>query len=1005
MTDVKNNVESPTIKQRKGISAVWLVPIIALVFGGYLAVKALQEQGVMVSIEFETAAGLVPNKTEIRYKGLKVGVVRDLSIKEDLQSVSVEVEMHPLTQDLLTDQAQFWYVTADVSVGRVTGLDTLLSGSYINFLPPKNEQGEAAREFIALTQPPALDQDTPGLHITLNAPELGSINVNSPVTYKQLNVGNVTSFEYDNDDESIDIHVFIKPEYAHLVKESTRFWNASGINIQASLSRGIRLKTQSLESLLFGGIAFENLTFLEDQSAVSNGKEFKLHPNHLQAQTGHKLILKFDWDAQMDIGVPIMFHGVELGEITQLLDIDQESQTISAEALVDPRLQEYLTDQAQFYVMSPQISLAGVQNLNAIMSGTIIGIRLNKEGEKQTVFNVLKQEPPFDFSEPGLHLMLRAKHSGSLARNSGVYYQKKKVGTVQQVRHINHEQVDIQIHILPQYTSLVNDQSRFWNASGFRVRGNLQGIDVQAESFDTIVAGGIAFSSFVTPNPDIVIKNGDNFVLHDDINFAEQQTTFTLALPSANNVKEGTRILYQGREIGAVHGLSFKEQANAEYSVKAKVGILPEFAFVLKENTRFWLVKPTLSLSGISDTDALLGGTYISLRPGNGEAKTEFIINDSPPERVKGALGLQLRLIGEDASSVSVGSPITYKSLTVGQVDHIELTENNDVGIAITINEKYRHLISMNTRFYNASGINFEGNLSDIQIHTESIDSILRGGISFYNPPKQTVAKPLAEKKEFHLFTALTEARNAGFAISIEFNDASGLSERSQIKYQKHVIGRIVRIEFKPKEQSFIAHAFLVDEARPFVTEGSKFWLTRPNIALVGMRHPEALLQGNYVTLVPSEGEPKDHFKGLLREPVTTSKPYGLNLTLTSHKLGSIKLGNPVMYRQVKVGEVIGVDLANTADQVNIYVNIYDRYKPLVTAESKFWNFSGVRIDAGLFSGVKVDTDSMESIIAGGIAFATPSAGESRDGMEFKLHPSVKNEWLDWQPVIELKQE
>ena len=116
------------------------------------------------------------------------------------------------------------------------------------------------------------------------------------------------------------------------------------------------------------------------------------------------------------------------------------------------------------------------------------------------------------------------------------------------------------------------------------------------------------------------------------------------------------------------------------------------------------------------------------------------------------------------------------------------------------------------------------------------------------------------------------------------------------------------------------------------------------------------------------------------------------------------------MYRQVKVGRVIGVDLSVTADKVNVYINIFERYAPLVSQQSKFWNTSGIRIDAGVFSGVTIDSESIESLLAGGIAFATPEIDEGKvfqpaqKGQLFNLAPTLNEDWLTWQPKIKLSQ-
>ena len=172
----KNDHPELVVEQKKGISAVWIVPLVALLFGAWLVVKAVAERGIFITVQFDSANGIVVGKTEVRYKGLTIGKVSNIDVNDDLQSVLVEIEMIAESKPALTDKASFWYVTADVSFAGVKGLDTLLSGSYINMRPDFNGDGEAQRHFIALDEEPPLSEDVDGLHLVLTADELGSIS-------------------------------------------------------------------------------------------------------------------------------------------------------------------------------------------------------------------------------------------------------------------------------------------------------------------------------------------------------------------------------------------------------------------------------------------------------------------------------------------------------------------------------------------------------------------------------------------------------------------------------------------------------------------------------------------------------------------------------------------------------------------------------------------------------------------------------------------------------------
>ncbi|MCW8833124.1 MAG: MlaD family protein, partial [Colwellia sp.] len=195
-----------------------------------------------------------------------------------------------------------------------------------------------------------------------------------------------------------------------------------------------------------------------------------------------------------------------------------------------------------------------------------------------------------------------------------------------------------------------------------------------------------------------------------------------------------------------------------------------------------------------------------------------------------------------------------------------------------------------------------------------------------------------------------------------------------------------------------------------YAKQGSKFWLVEPEIGLVGSKNVASLLEGAFIALLPSNqnaSKQQTQFEALDLPPTVSQLPYGLNIKLTTQRLGSVRVGNPVLFRQVKVGKVIGIDLSTNADTVDVFINIAKRYAPLVNSGSKFWNTSGINIEASIFSGVNIDSESIETLIAGGIAFATPALEEGenlKNVSSFILHQDVDSDWLEWQTKIAISQ-
>lgn len=990
------------VKEKEGISAVWLIPAIALIFGIWLMVKTIVEQGFYITVQFENATGMVEGKTEVRYKGLPVGKVVGIDVSDDLKHVDVEIEMVAATKPLLTDKTKFWFVTADVSFQGISGLDTLFSGGYISVQPDLKNQGESTRQFVALSDAPIIDKTTPGLHISLQTDTLGSLDKNSPVNFKQINVGHVSGYRFDENTGKVNVMVFIKPEFAHLVKQNSIFWNSSGFEMTGSLATGLKVKTDSLGAIMSGGIAFDDPKFESALPAAESGATYKLHPDFQTAEMGHEITLNLDWDAGIDKGSLIEYQGLTLGVIDAIDKIDPQKRKVTAVAMVNPRVIPYLTSDSQFFVVAAQLDLGGVTNLNTLLKGPHISLRPSLTGEPRSVFNVFSQKPAYDYSEPGLHLILKASNIESIKVGTGIFYKKQRVGSVQAIEDKASNEVLVHIHIESKYQDYIDQGTRFWNNSGIKFSGNLQGFKFDANSIQSILAGGIEFD-VDNNSSEAKANNGDVYSLFNTHDEASQKVAATLIAKKVSGIKASSRLIYRGEHVGSVHNITHR---NDNHFIQ--VGLLPEFEYLLKENSLFWLAEPQVSFAGLKDTDALFGGSYIAISAGSGEYKNQFPLLLNAPAKHISHEGLQLKVTAEQGNIVDAGSPVLYKGVLVGQVDSVAFDQQKQqVDINMTIDEQYRHFVTPHSRFYNASGLSISGSLGNLRINTASADALLQGGISFYNPDDIEVTKPIDEGASFTLFSNGDHAQLAGMSIEIYFKNTKGLHDNLKIKYQDQVIGLISHIVYDQQGFGATAFGYLSDTAQKFARQNSDFWLAKPVLGLVGNKDLDAIVEGGYIAVQPGNGQPSSRFVAQTVAPAIKTLPYGLNIELTASSLGSVRVGNPVLYKQVPVGEVIGVGLTNSADQVVIYVNIADKFAPLVTAQSQFWNTSGFQLEAGLFSGINIESESMESLLSGGIAFATPETTETQtvvQGQRFNLNAKPQKAWHNWSPVISLKQ-
>src|SRR5262249_36851996 len=236
------------------LSLVWIIPIVAAIAGAWVAVTRILAEGPKITIVFKTAEGLDAGKTQIHYNGVNVGTITTIRLSDDHRSVIATAQMAPKTQDFLVDDTHFWVVRPRISGATVSGLGTLISGAYVGMEIGRSK--EAKRDFVALAAPPVVGGDVPGRYFVLKTPNLGSLDYGTPIYFRRLQVGEVTAYELDQDGKSLTVKVFVKAPYDQYVTPNTRFWQASGIDVSVSAT-GLSVQTQSLLSILVGGIAFE----------------------------------------------------------------------------------------------------------------------------------------------------------------------------------------------------------------------------------------------------------------------------------------------------------------------------------------------------------------------------------------------------------------------------------------------------------------------------------------------------------------------------------------------------------------------------------------------------------------------------------------------------------------------------------------------------------------------------------------------------------------------------
>jgi paraquat-inducible protein B len=330
VTDIpEDRIVMPRVAHARRISLVWAIPIVAAIIAAFLGWRTLSQQGPVVVISFHSAEGLEPGKTRVKFKDVELGVVDHVVLSPDLSHVEVHAQMHKDANMFLTDRTRFWVVRPRMSATSVSGLETLVSGSYIA-VDPGPSGGEQQLAFTGLEDPPIVRSDVAGRAFVLKAARIGSLGPGSAVFFRDFSVGYVLGYDPGVMAESVAIHVFVRAPYDQYVRDGSRFWNASGLSVKLG-SDGVDVQMASLQALIAGGITFDT-----PQSAVSGepsgeGAEFPLYTSEADAISArfHRRIpfVSYLQDSSvrgLDRGSPVEMYGIRIGTVTEVkLEFDR----------------------------------------------------------------------------------------------------------------------------------------------------------------------------------------------------------------------------------------------------------------------------------------------------------------------------------------------------------------------------------------------------------------------------------------------------------------------------------------------------------------------------------------------------------------------------------------------------------------------------------------------------------------------------------------------------------
>jgi paraquat-inducible protein B len=829
----------------------------------------------------------------------------------------------------------------------------------------------------------------------------------------------------------------------------------------------------------------------------------------------------------------VIVRGIPVGTVKKL-NIDEGMKGVNLVITMDNQVRFALVEDTAFWIVKPEVSAGRISGLDTLFGGSYIGMRQGKSTTLANHFQGLAEQPSVDSTTPGLHITLETNTLYSLQRGSNIYAKNLQIGYLEDYALQDNGKIQLKAFIEARFAHLIRSGTRFWNASGLSLTGDVQsGLTVNVESLASLIYGGITCDTPPSLETTEAATNSSTFKLYKDFEDAEYGIPATLQLATGEGIVAGkTKVMYRGLKTGVVKTIDIND--DQFHTVTATLLLDPRAESILKETTRFWIVRPQVQITGVKNLETVLTGPYITFEVGEGQRRDTFVEETSPMPSSATRPGTSFTLRAPDSGGLGVGAPVLYKQITVGEITGLALAPKGEqVLIRMLIHDPYSELITTKTVFWNSGGVKIDASLSRLQVDLGSVQSLLAGGIAFANPPLKNPAPaakaesrftlhgsygeavknvpelelkglrlhlqttkapplnvgapvlynnirvgeilgfdlarnrqdtviqilirdnyrdlvsgasrfytysgvklnaslqgvnletapfdalinggiaffnegkgdPVRQEQTFPLYVSQQEALNAdALRLTLHFPSAEGLTKITEIRYQGIAIGRVTDLRLGPASGDVLGEAQIDQDMARLFRKGSTLRLVRPEVGLAGVRHLETMITGAFIDVRSGSGALQTEFTVVPLAEDTFKPTTGLNIVLETTTLGSLKQGSPLYYRQVKVGEITGYRLSPTAQEVWLEVNVEPAYTKLIYSGTRFYNASGIKLSGGVLTGMTMRTESMESLLTGGIGLATPEGeemgGPAYPGQHFKVSETVDEAWFKWQPQL-----
>ncbi|SFN47718.1 Paraquat-inducible protein B [Izhakiella capsodis] len=659
------------IRYRRKISPFWLLPLIAVLIAGWLLWTNYQERGTSVTIIFNSADGIVPGRTPIRYQGVEIGTVQGINLSDDLRTIRIKASIKNDMKGALRENTQFWLVTPKASLAGVSGLDALVGGNYIGMMPGK---GQPRTDFIALDTQPKYRMNTGEMLIHLHAPDLGSLGTGSLVYYRKIPVGRVYDYSVNPTTQGVTIDVLIERRFTNLVKKESRFWNVSGFKADLNLNAP-KIQMESISALVNGAVAFDSPPSSPQAKSEDN---YPLYPDLQHSERGVNITLDLPNGKGLKAdATPLVYQGLQVGTLSAMQL--QDSGRVKGELLIDPSVVGLMRKNTRIALHMPKLRLSDA-SISNLLTGPTLEL-IPGDGTPVDHFSVAAvNDAPLQ--QPNvLKLTLNASDSYGISAGQPIKLHGMTIGQVVS-RSLTEKGVSFAIAIDADYRHLVHRDSKFIVNSRLDVKFGLEGVQVLAASAREWVDGGIRLEPGDKGSPAASYPlYGDSAKAEEGITGDQPPTTLTLIANSLPDIQAGSVVLYRKFQVGEIVSVT-------PYANKFDIGVYirPEYRKLLTRNSVFWAeggAKVQWNGSGLTVKASPLNRALKGAISFDNLSGASADIGDNQKralyasETAARAVGSQIILRTYDGAKLSPGMPIRYLGISVGQVENLALSPDN----------------------------------------------------------------------------------------------------------------------------------------------------------------------------------------------------------------------------------------------------------------------------------------------------------------------------------------